>query len=182
MAAPSKGQVTGCVQASDKARQASETKPGAKEPMGLGQARRSGGVVPRYTLASLSLQWWGYRLTSGMGSERRLQSFSWALSRTPHHRAESKFCQMRPRQMATHWRSRGWGSLSCSRQMAIRFPWRQASCEKAGNTGHHPLTIEWCGVLGWPWPPRFLRETLLNHFARCVQFSSFFSVLRHVGS
>lgn len=38
---------------------------------------------------------------------------------------------MRPRQMATHWRSSGWGSLSCSRQMAIRFPCKQASCEKA---------------------------------------------------
>lgn len=92
----------------------------------------------------------GLQLTSGMGSERRLQSFSWALSLTPHHRAESKFCQMRPRQMATHWRSRGWGSLSCSRQMAIRFPWRQASCEKAGNTGHHPPTTDWGSVLGWP--------------------------------
>lgn len=66
-------------------------------------------------------------LTSGMGSERRLQSFSWALSRTPHHRAESKFCQVRPRQMATHWRSSGCGSLSCSRQMATRFPCRHAS-------------------------------------------------------
>lgn len=67
-------------------------------------------------------------LTSGMGSDRRLQSFSWALSLTPHHLAESKFCQTRPRQMATHWRSRGCGSLSCSRQMAIKFPCRQASC------------------------------------------------------
>lgn len=62
-----------------------------------------------------------------MGSDSRVYSFSWALSRTPHQRAGSKFCQMRPRQMATHWRSRGWGSDSCSRQLAIRFPCRQAS-------------------------------------------------------
>lgn len=81
-------------------------------------------------------------LTSGMGSERRLQSFSWALSRTPHHRAESKFCQMRPKQMATHWRSSGWGSLSCSRQMAIRFPCRQASCRAEDSVGHVPRAPE----------------------------------------
>lgn len=93
----------------------------------------------------------GDGLTSGMGSERRLQSFSWALSRTPHHRAESKFCQMRPKQMATHWRSKGWGSLSCSRQMAIKFPWRQASCGKAD--GAQRDTREGCGLRARP--PRF---------------------------
>lgn len=99
-------------------------------------------VFPAGTLTSLSLKSPASdRLTSGMGSDRRLQSFSWALSLTPHHRAESKFCQIRPKQMATHWRSKGWGSSSCSRQMAIRFPWRQASCEEADGTAwltHRP--------------------------------------------
>lgn len=99
-------------------------------------------VVPGLAGWHPGLSWPGHTggggLTSGMGSERRLHSFSCALSLTPHHLAESKFCQMRPRQMATHWRSSGWGSLSCSRQMAIKFPWRQASCEKADNTGGHP--------------------------------------------
>lgn len=67
----------------------------------------------------------------------------------------------------------GVGSLSCSRQMAIRFLEAGFLGKKAGNTGHHPLTIDWGG--SWAaLPHRFLRETLLNHFARCVQFSCFF--------
>lgn len=125
---------------------------------------RAGGPWPQHTVSG--------GLTSGMGSERRLQSFSCALSLTPHHLAESKFCQMRPRQMATHWRSSGWGSLSCSRQMAIKFPWRQASCEKADNSQRSPPSWSRGGV------PAGVTALLLvargnAHIATYVQFSSF---------
>ena len=70
--------------------------------------------VPRaYTAAAL---------TSATGSERRLKSRSGALSRAPLHLASSWPSQIRPRQIANHWRSTGSLSSSSFRQRVIRFP------------------------------------------------------------
>ena len=68
------------------------------------------------------------RFTSGSGSFRSLVSFSGALSRMAHHRAESHCVHTKPKQRASHWRNKGWGSDNCSKQIEIMFPFKQASC------------------------------------------------------
>lgn len=155
---PPEGQVTGCVQASDKARQASETKPGAR-PTGLGQAGRSGGVVPGVPWPHSACSGGVADSPQGWGRRGGCRASAWRCP-APTTGPSQSSARCGPGRWPPTGRSRGWGVVSCSGRWRSRFPWRQASCEKAGNTGHHPLTIDWGGGPGLALAPQVSQGNL----------------------